>query len=266
MPSFVTRDVLMVGGMPFRPIFLTESWDWHASDSISPQRILCSAIFQHLVTGVYEDTDDELYHSTHFACLALFNDKSKPIDSKMYDVDSAVEVVNRKVFSHIPQAWRDILRWILPRPSIHHCESTVDIFAVKKSSAGTYAKSGIGEYGGRCEIVGVVFIHCCIDHINTSPTPLRQTTHDRTSKLQLLQRQGNSSCTPLVGERSCPGRCRWSTLDLFLYRTTKQDIWSNLDRSDWSSFDPPSTQTQAGDLIEVFGRKSTQLFFTVDGP
>ena len=112
-------DVLMVGRMPFRPIFLTESWDWHASDSISPQRILCGAIFQHLVTGVYEDTDDELYHSTHFACLALFNDKSKPIDSKMYDVDSAVEVVNRKVFSHIPQAWRDVLRWILPRPSTH---------------------------------------------------------------------------------------------------------------------------------------------------
>ena len=152
-------DVLMVGGMPFIPIFLTESWDWHASDPISPQRILCGALFQLLVTGVYEDTDGELYRSTHFACLALFNDKSKPIDPKMYDVDSTVEVVNREVFSHIPQAWRDILQWILPRPSIHHCESTVDIFTVKKSSAGTYAKSGIGEYGGRCEIAGVVFMY-----------------------------------------------------------------------------------------------------------
>lgn len=36
---------------------------------------------------------------------------------------------------------------------------------------------------------------------------------------------------------------------------TKRDIWS--------IFDPPSLQTLAGDLIEIFGRKLTELFSTV---
>ena len=89
---------------------------------------------------------------------------------------------------------------------------------MKTSSAGTYAKSGIGEYGGRCEIIGRValsrtdhaapkwstlFVHCRIDCINTSLNPLWQPTRDRTSKPQFLQRQENSSRAPLFEE---PGR------------------------------------------------------------